>query len=118
MGYFVAFALEDSDDIIDADEVASNAGWAAFADWAAALPEDYPELGYLGEYGECHPGEALARLEADLGRALREKPGSPSWDVLEVGRRLLAVVRDRPAGAAGLVVTDGTEGEDGGAEGD
>jgi hypothetical protein len=99
---------------VDGDEIASNSGWAAFADWAADLPDEYPELGYLGEHGECFPADALAQLEDDLRRALREKPGKPSANVLSVGRRLLAAVEARPKGSEGMVVTDGTEGEDAG----
>jgi hypothetical protein len=42
-------------------------------------------------------------------------PGEINPDVLGVARRLLAVVKERPDGATGLVVTDGTseEAEDG-----
>jgi hypothetical protein len=112
MGWFVSFAVGDSDDPVDGDEVASNSGWGAFSEWAAGLPDDYPELGYLGEYGEIFPADALGRLEADLVRALREKPGDPPRSVLHVAQQLLAAVKARPEGAEAMVVTDGTEGGD------
>jgi hypothetical protein len=110
MGWFVSFGVEGREDPVDGDEIASNSGLAAFQEWAADLPDEYPELGYLGEHGECFPADALAQLEDDLRRALREKPGAPSASVQHVARRLLAVVEGRPKGSEGLVITDGTEG--------
>jgi len=119
MGYFVAFVVEGQEEPVDADDIATNSGWAAFQDWAAELSEaDYPELWYLGEYGEVYDaegdeqGRALDRLESDLELAIHARPDNPTEDVLHVARRLLAIVQGRPDGAAAMVVTDGTNEED------
>jgi hypothetical protein len=117
MSYFAVFGVPDKDEPVDADDIASNTGWAAFQDWAYQLGDDYPELAYLGEWGEVYAPEgddhdALAALESELRRALRDKPGKPSRSVLSVGARLLLVVEQRPAGAFYLAVTDGTEGDE------
>jgi hypothetical protein len=116
MSYFVSYAT--ADDTIDGEDIASGAGWAEFCEWASVLPEaDYPELAYLGEHGECFTaegadGDALATLADDLRRALRELPNSPGKSALGVARRLALVLKERPAGAIALVVTDGEEDED------
>jgi hypothetical protein len=119
MSYFAAFGLLDRDELIDADDIATTKGWAAFAEWAVSLgAKDYPDLCYLGEWGNLYAAEdeddrdVLAALESELRRALRDKPGKPSRSVLSVGARLLLVVEQRPSGAFYLVVTDGTEGDE------
>lgn len=112
MSYFISYMADGATEPVDGDDVASNTGWAAFADWAAGLPdEDYPQLGYLGEHGECFPAEAIAALEQDLARAISERPGSPTPDVLATAHHLLTILRARPSDDAALVITDGTEGE-------
>jgi hypothetical protein len=111
MGWFVSFAVEGWPRPVDADEIASNTGWAEFGEWAYNLDDEYPELGYLGEHGECYPEEALDALEDDLVRALRLRPDGPSPNVLGVCARLLAVMLGRPERAVGMVVTDGTDGD-------
>src|SRR5262249_3365271 len=73
---------------------------------------------YLSQYGECHPADAIAALEAELSRALKEKPGKPTNAVRHVADRLLRVVRDKPDGASYLVVTDGGEDGEGEASGE
>lgn len=123
MSYFGAFGTEDGEDLIDTDDIASNSGWAAFGEWAHALPGEYPELGYLGDHGEVYaapgdPQDALEALEDDLKRAMREKPGRPSSDVLTVAARLLLILEQRPDQSIYFVVTDGTEGDDESGEGD
>lgn len=111
MGYFVSFQVEGHDDPADGDHVASTAGWAAFLDWAGALDEEeWPELAWLSENAWS---DDPVRLEDDLADAVKAKPGKPSPDVLGVARSLLDAVRARPEGAVALVVTDGTEGEEG-----
>lgn len=110
MAYHLAYAFADRDDIVEGDEVASGSGWAAFSEWADALDESWPRLGYLGEHGGCFPREGLAELESELERALAEKPGDPDEYILGVGRTLLAAIRDRPADADAVAVTDGTDG--------
>lgn len=112
MSWFVTYAFADREDIVDGDEIASGMGWAAFAQWAMGLGKDYPELVYLAHYGENHPQAALATLEKELASALVDSPGNPSDDVLHVGTRLLAELRERPRGADALVVTDGTSGDE------
>jgi hypothetical protein len=120
VAWWVAFAVQGSDEIVDGDEVASTQGLADFQEWCVSLPEgEYPELAYLGEYGVClddegdDPGAALARLEKALARALKEKPGELSRDVLHVAERLLTELRNRPEGAEEMAVTDGVCEDDG-----
>jgi hypothetical protein len=109
VSYYVSFSVEGQEEPVDGDEIASARGWATFAGWAAALPDPpFHELSYLAEEGWC---EEMSALERELQQALAERPGTPSPDVLEVGRRLLAEVRGRPTGADAMVVTDGTAGE-------
>ncbi|HEY7311887.1 MAG TPA: hypothetical protein VH643_21160 [Gemmataceae bacterium] len=110
MGFFVAY-IDEQEQIHDDDEVGSNAGYAAFADWAADLGEgEYPALTRLAEEGIS---DDIDRLEGDLERVLRSKPDRPSEDVLHVARRLLAIVQARPGGALAMVITDGTSGDEG-----
>lgn len=114
MSYYVAFGVPDADEPVDADDLATNTGWAAFQDWAHQLGEDWHHLAYIGEYGEVFSPEgddhdSLAALESELRRALRDKPNDPSDEVLSVAHRLLVIVEQRPEGAFWLVVTDGTE---------
>jgi hypothetical protein len=94
------------------DEVATNSGYAEFVEWAAELGEDYAELAALAENGVIDNPESLEVVEAQLARALRNKPDPPSADVLGVGKRLLAALQQRPKGTAALSVTDGTAGEE------
>lgn len=110
MGYFLSVATEDGT-ISDLGDVASTLGWWTFSDWAVKLdPAEYGEVMALGEEGACRTSEAIARLEKELAAALERKPNSPSGDALSVGGRLLAELKGRPAGAAEVVVTDGTDG--------
>jgi hypothetical protein len=105
MSYFVSF-IDGDDNIHDGDDLASTAGLAAFQAWAAELPaDDYPELAYVGEFGET---ENVSDLQAELERIDARLPAGP---VADVARRLLAALRDRPVGAVGMAITDGT-GED------
>ena len=103
MSYVVSYTTDAGE--VRGGAVASAPAWADFADWAALLPGGhYPELRYLGAYGQCFPAAALADLEAELADALRvERPGA---GVAEVGHRLLDGLRRRPAGATALLVTD------------
>ena len=67
-------------------------------------------LAELADKGVLGSPEELEALEAQLARALREKPDRPSPDVRGVARRLLAALRERPEGTAAMAVTDGTAG--------
>jgi hypothetical protein len=115
MGLYLVYGVEGADGPVD-DETgwtASNSGWGAFGEWAAGLPADeFPELGYLGEYGEVFSEDggpqAVEALEAELARALEEKPGDPPEEVLGVGKLLLQALRRRPADAVAAIITDGT----------
>jgi hypothetical protein len=109
MTLFAAFATDD-DQLLDGDDIATSGGWLHFAEWAGALGDDFPLLAELCEEGTA---DDLQALEQELERALGEKPGKPSREVLAVGRRLLAVLSDAPEGAVALAVTDGTEPEEG-----
>jgi hypothetical protein len=88
------------------DHLASNSGWVSFGDWVERLDADqFPLLAHLVEEGWV--GDELNALEQELTRALAGKPGRPSAAVLSVGRHLLDLVRDRPEGCEGIVVSDG-----------
>jgi hypothetical protein len=51
--------------------------------------------------------DELNALEQELTAALRQKPGKPSAAVLSVGKHLLDLLRARPEGCEGVVVSDG-----------
>jgi hypothetical protein len=115
MGLFLVYGVEGGD--APADDAtgwtASNSGWGAFGEWAGDLPQDeFPELTYLAEYGEVFAEDggaaAVEALEAELARALEEKPGDPTPEVLGVGKLLLQALRRRPADAVAAIITDGT----------
>jgi hypothetical protein len=125
MGLYLVFGTEGGDAPVDdaTGWTASNTGWAHFADWAADLPPDrYPEMGYLAEHGDCFSEDgspqAVEALEAELARALEEKPGDPTPEVLGVGKLLLRALRRRPADALAVIITDGTGQGDEEEEGD
>jgi hypothetical protein len=114
MGLFLVYGVEGAD--APADDAtgwtASTTGWSNFSAWAAALPPgEFPELVYLGEYGEVFAEDGSARaveaLEAELAHALEEKPG-PTPEVLGVGKQLLRALRRRPENALAAIITDGT----------
>jgi hypothetical protein len=120
MGLYLVYGVEGADGPVDDTSgwTASNTGWGAFGDWAAGLPAgEYPELTYLAEYGEvfAEDGSAAAveALAGELARALGEKPGDPTPEVLGVGKLLLQALRRRPADAVAAVITDGTSGDEG-----
>jgi hypothetical protein len=115
MGMFLVFGVEGADTPVDdaTGWTASNTGWSHFSGWAAGLPPgEYPELVYLGEYGDCFAEDgsasAVEALEAELERALAERPDDPPEEVLGVGKQLLQALRRRPESALAAVVTDGT----------
>lgn len=112
MSYYVAFAVEGREGVVDGDEVGSARGWYEFGSWVERLGDDYPVLSFLVEEGGVGSAEDIGRLEQELAQALSERPGKPSEDVIEVGRRLLAEVKGRPPGAEELAITDGTAGGD------
>jgi hypothetical protein len=93
------------------DEIASNSGYGAFIEWAAELGDDYAELAALAENGVIDNPESLGAVEAQLARALRQRPDRPTPDVLGVAKRLLAALQQRPKGTAAMSITDGTAGE-------
>lgn len=101
MGYFVSW-------IVDGDDLCSNAGWAAFAQWAAGL-KDAPALSALAEKGTVG-ADSFAQLERELKHNLDASPP----DVAHVGKLLLAELHNAPDGAAALTITDGVEGEESG----
>jgi hypothetical protein len=115
MSYFVSFGVGGQEEPVDGDEIASTRGWYDFGTWVEGLGEDFPTLAFLVEEGGVGSKEDIVNLEEELGRAVK---GKPSRDVLEVGRRLLAEVKGRPAGAEEMVITDGTDGGDEDDEGD
>ena len=76
---------------------------------------DCPQLAYLCEWGECIPEgdeDALAELEQELAGLADNPPEGMDADTLNTLQRLLTVVKARPAGALGLLITDGTKPED------
>jgi hypothetical protein len=100
----IAYAPGDEDAPVElGDQFASTAGYAGFLDWVETLGADYVALHELSEDG-CAD---LAELEEELTRALSEKPGKPSADVLGVARALRDAVRAAPTGTASVGVTDG-----------
>src|SRR5262249_48853264 len=109
MGYFVAYVIEGQERPQDGDSVASGTGWLDWADWASGLADRYPEAAHLAEEGGLEPAEALDALEHGL-EELRHEKGGPKGAAAVTGN-LLAAVKHRPAGCAGLIVTDGTEGD-------
>lgn len=104
MGVCLSFASDDSDEVTDSDQVATTKGWAAFAEWAAGLGQDYPDLAYLAEEGGLSGAQGIAAVEEELARALHGRPNGPSADVLTVGHRLLQALRDRPPHADAVCV--------------
>src|SRR5262245_4446186 len=112
MGYFAVWGIEGGDEV-DADDVATNSGLMALIDWAEDHVEDYPKLACLAGWGRCRAhkeGEdALAKLEAELAALVLAGAAPAPAGVQRTLKRLLKVVRGRPAGAVYLLVTDGAE---------
>jgi hypothetical protein len=109
VSYFLSF-IADPDDAraVDGDEVCTTWGMLALMDYCATLDaEEYPELSpWQDETWSDDP----AALEAEVARAIKEKPGEPSANVLGILRALLAGLKARPDDAAAVVLTDGTDG--------
>jgi hypothetical protein len=115
MSWFATWAVRGKRKPVDGDHVATNTGWKEFGDWAERLRATHFKLWHLAVHGVCFTADgetedALAGLEADLGRALADRPGNPRPNVLSVAKRLLDEVRHRPEGAVALAITDGTGG--------
>lgn len=118
MSYYVVYGIDGKEEPEEGDEIATTTGWAAFADWTSALPdEQFSQVYRLGEAGFCEGAPDLDALEAELRQIVRERPHGLAPEVLPVAVRLLAAVESRPEGADALIVTDGTSGgEEGGAD--
>jgi hypothetical protein len=108
MGYSVSY-INEAEDIVDDDEIASNSGWAAFSLWSEGLdPDELPALAALGEEGLCDDIEAL---RSELGRVLLDKQAGVDVELRHVLRRLSTVVEGLPKDAVAFVITSGEQGE-------
>jgi hypothetical protein len=113
MGLFMVYGVPGVEEPVEDETgwMASMRGWVAFSDWLAGLGDGFPLLAELAEEGQVYDADespaAVEVLEGELARALAERPGSPTRDVLDVGRQLLEALRQRPGGAAVVIITDG-----------
>jgi hypothetical protein len=108
MGYFVAYVLDDQDEPIDGDHVASGTGWDAWGGWAEGLDEsDFPATVRLAEEGEGYPP---AVLQEELRQLVDDPPGEPSQDVRHVTQALLDRLGEMPKDTVAIIVTDGEAG--------
>lgn len=111
MSYYPIFLWPDPEDgsdprVEEGDTVASGTGYAAWSEWLVPLAEKYPAADALAEHGWSEDPEALEHdLHAMLGEA------GATEDVRAVTASLLAAVKGRPDGCAGVAVTDGTPGD-------
>lgn len=109
MSYFICYAVEDSEEPVEGDDVASTTGWLPFSDWGVELDADkFPQLRYLAWHGEIPSKEDIEALEKELVLAVKERPGKPDANLLRILKRLLGIIKARPAKADAFVITDGT----------
>jgi hypothetical protein len=110
MGYFAAYIVpEKGGEPEDGPDVASTTGWDAWARWALDHFQEFPAAAFLAYKGFVE-GERLDALDHELERIVHAA-GDP--DLAGVTAQLLAAVRAMPAGATGVLVTDGEPGGDG-----
>jgi hypothetical protein len=108
MGLFIVYVVSEEGDVVDGPGVGSALGWSNWADWAAGNldPEEFPCAVRLAEEGEGYPVE-------DLVEELQELAGkSGDRNVDHTTAALLAALDDMPPQTSGVIVTDGSAGED------
>jgi hypothetical protein len=110
MSYHVAYGFEDSEPV-DGPHLASGAGWSNWSDWVLTLV-GYEECHALAVNGWSEPEGGLNELSRELAALATEEDADE--DLLDITKTLREAVRDRPRGAASIIVTDGTEPGDGG----
>src|SRR5262249_16113818 len=109
VAYSIVYVLSRGDPQ-EGDVIASGTGWLEWTEWVVDLVDRYPEAAHLAEEGELYPVEALDELEHELEELQHEK-GGPRGASAITGT-LLGAVKARPKNCEGLIVTDGTAGEE------
>jgi hypothetical protein len=111
MGVFLMYALQEPDEFEDGPELATTRGWVDFLTWAEGAT-DFPEVARFGREAVVWPGEAIDALERELPLAVKAHGDALTPELVRTVGRLIDALAERPGGALGAIVTDGTPGDD------
>jgi hypothetical protein len=97
--------LDDDDEVIGGDQVATNSGWAAFGKWVESLPdadsdeecEDDCLYDSVAELWELSFTDCPTDLASELRTAVRKH--KPPEDVLEVAKAVIFLAKKYPSAA-------------------